>query len=217
MLDPDSDDYWKDFIGQIANKYYVSWPCGDIFNEAWLCYKNGVYQAACIMCRDSLEAILDIAAVRPRGLGEMYMCGSCRLRKKAEGKNVEELKKKVEECKPLSKAEKEVLENCQFCENGGCEGFKVYFKNLMRLNDLINWAKGEHLLDGLESKVECIRNDGDYSVHLAQKQDRVPFSPTEMLNIRQFFQVVKRETARQRILDTAEVIKQVARKKWPTS
>lgn len=87
--------------------------------------------------------------------------------------NLVELKKKSEEGEKLSKVEKQVLKDCIVCGNEGCKGIKVYTNNQMRLKDLIEWAKCEHLLDGPESKVECIKNDGDFGASLLSLKSNI--------------------------------------------
>lgn len=169
MLDPDSDDYWKTFIGQIDNRYWiVVGPCVDIFSEAVLAYKAKAYLAACIMCRASVEAILHLA-------------------------------------KTITKFGDSAIDRRLY----GSEK-----KDYPSFTKLIIWAKGEHLLDELESKVDSIQNDGDFGAHLVQKMDQSYFSlPRDMgTSIRIW---ISPEISRQRILDTAEVILQVTKRKWP--
>jgi hypothetical protein len=112
---------------QIDDRYWIIiHSCMDIFGEAWRCYKAEAYLATCIMCRDSVEAILHLA------------------------RTVINFKE-------------------------GAISRKTYGPNRKRypsFKRLQNWAKREHLLDGHVSKVESIKNEGDFGAHLLQKVEQ---------------------------------------------
>jgi hypothetical protein len=179
LSDPDLADYWPNFIGQIDKRYWIAvLPCVDVYNEAYRCYKAKVYLATCILCRDSVEAILYRAKI---------------IVNFGEG----------------------VIDRVSYGPDK--DDYPSFTK-------LFNWAKCEHLLDGLESKVECIKKDGDFGAHLLQKIDQAfaEILPKPPETEKDFgygsgpaIQIwISPETARQRILDTAEVILQVIHKKW---
>jgi len=125
--DPDSEKYWKSFVEQIDDRYWIIFGrCFDIFREAVLCYQAEAYLAACIMCRSSIEAMLHLAKTITKfgyGVVDRHLYGSQK-------------------------------------------------DNYPSFTQLKEWTKREHLLDGLESKVDDIQNDGDFGAHLAQKTDQ---------------------------------------------
>lgn len=61
---PFEEDFWKDFVSQIQDRYGTIWPSVELFGDALRCFSGGGYEGACVMCRASVEALLHLARTR---------------------------------------------------------------------------------------------------------------------------------------------------------
>jgi len=72
---------WNELISKenFEVMYFLFGPAIDLFKEALLCYQNGAYMAAVIMCRSVTEVLIylvatgDIKEISKNGVGEVEM------------------------------------------------------------------------------------------------------------------------------------------------
>ena len=80
--------------------------------------------------------------------------------------------------------------------------------------ELESWASRKGLLKGIKRKVDRVHKSGNFGAHLAQKIDlgytMIPLHRTRGILLR-----LDKETAANRIIETAEIITEVTERRWP--
>lgn len=55
------DDFWKEFVTHIQDRWGTIWPSAELLGQGVLCFGAGAYFASCVMCRASVEALFHLA------------------------------------------------------------------------------------------------------------------------------------------------------------